>query len=318
MTAHQQNNVDSMRGLMTTESDSEAGLMTTESDSEPQRPASRFVKWRMLALMVGLAIGTAFVVYSRRGTSLNTFETFNQDGITMLNDISEVELPVVIRDFKISHPDFERDDKGFHEGLVETQLGDDEKPVYKGGVTIDSKESFDQWYRDTPGVNMRIEKKLQLKKNNQGQFEFDRHDYFPIDGEGFNDQRLGHNYFFTLEMRHTFMFHGDEVFSFRGDDDLWVFINGKLAIDLGGTHEAMEGTVKLSELPDLETGRAYNLHLFFAERHTVDSNFRIETSINLNEQVDPTLVGNNNDRCCLIDAINFLCFDEKQWWTFWC
>jgi fibro-slime domain-containing protein len=61
-----------------------------------------------------------------------------------------------------------------------------------------------------------------------------------------------------------------------------VFINRRLAIDLGGIHGAKRAEVVLdaraSEL-ELELGEIYPLHFFFAERHTEESNFTIETSI---------------------------------------
>lgn len=55
-----------------------------------------------------------------------------------------------------------------------------------------------------------------------------------------------------------------------------------LAIDLGGLHESKTGEVYLDQRrADLEIvpGNVYELHLFFAERHVITSDFSIETTI---------------------------------------
>lgn len=83
---------------------------------------------------------------------------------------------------------------------------------------------------------------------------------------------------------------GGEVFTFRGDDDLWMFINEQLVIDLGGTHSPLEASVNL----DLEAtrlglvrGQTYPMAIFHAERHTTGSNYRIETNISCFKVVEP-------------------------------
>lgn len=195
----------------------------------------------------------------------------------------------VIRDFDDTHPDFELPitDQLFERGLVSSELGPDDKPVYAhkaNSISTSGQDAFDQWYRDTPGVNQStsIDLTLRASAESPGMFVYDDPDFFPIDGQLLGNQRRPHNFHFTLEASTRFQYLGGEVFRFSGDDDMWVFINRRLAIDLGGTHSSLAASVSLDEAAErlgLVRGGMFPLHFFFAERHTSESHFNIETSI---------------------------------------
>lgn len=200
---------------------------------------------------------------------------------------ASISLTGTIRDFNDTHPDFEGV-IAVDPGIVEATLGGDGKPVYASATTTTTttgQANFDQWYRDTAGVNMSDSLSIMLDDpDNDGIYTYSNSSFFPIDGMLFGNQGRSHNYHFTFELATEFTYNGGETFSFTGDDDLWVFINDQLVIDLGGVHSALSDSVSLDTL-GLTLGETYSLNLFFAERHTVASTFRIDTSIVLRDMM---------------------------------
>jgi fibro-slime domain-containing protein len=194
----------------------------------------------------------------------------------------------LVRDFKLGnqsggHPDFETMPSALDTGIVETTLVDG-KPVYAhpGGNTSSTtgQAEFDQWYRDVPDVNRTFILGLHLVTTNGiSTFAAVKPSYFfPLDGQGFGNEGQNHNFGFTTEIHTAFKYQGGETFSFVGDDDVWVFIDNKLVIDLGGRHGQMSDSVDIDSL-GLTQGNDYDLAVFHAERHTTESNFQIQTTL---------------------------------------
>jgi fibro-slime domain-containing protein len=221
------------------------------------------------------------------------------------NDGCDV-LVGIVRDFNTvepnRHPDFEVfNGAQVAPGLVGPELDADRKPVYAShcelmpdaalcptGQQTTTKASFDQWYRNTPDVNHAF--LLYFKMAPVGNVvSFQSENFVPVDGVGFNDMYLAldgqmHNYGFTTELHVQFRYAGGESFTFKGDDDVWAFINGKLAMDLGGLHESREGSIALDDRAaelGIVKGNVYPLELFQAERHSTGSHFRIDSTLSL-------------------------------------
>jgi fibro-slime domain-containing protein len=201
-----------------------------------------------------------------------------------VNDGCGSSLLGVLRDFHNDHPDF-NDAVADDRGLVQDELGPDRKPVYaptSSSATTTGAANFNQWYRDTPGVNQSLEFTFPFVARDGGVLTYDDPEFFPLDDQLFGNEYLGHNFSFTSELHTDFAYRGGEVFTFTGDDDLWVFINGRLAIDLGGVHPAQTESFDLDARAasfGLEVGGSYPLDLFHAERHAANSTFRVDTTL---------------------------------------
>ncbi|MBN1654835.1 MAG: DUF4215 domain-containing protein [Deltaproteobacteria bacterium] len=127
--------------------------------------------------------------------------------------------------------------------------------------------------------------------------------FFPVDGDSFTPESERsyaqlpapiysddwgrepgeplHNFSFTSEVRYWFRYDAANTYTlnFTGDDDVWLFINNILAVDLGGIHTPVNGSVTLDESSaaayNIESGNVYNIAVFQAERQTTSSSYRL-------------------------------------------
>ena len=150
--------------------------------------------------------------------------------------------------------------------------------------------NFAKWYTDSPGYNMSQDFSLTLTEGAPGVYSYSSNSFFPIDNQLYGNQGRDHNYHFTLQLAGFLSFSSPtQTFSFTGDDDLWIFVNGKRFMDLGGVHTAVTGTFTGQDLLDagLLANTQYSFDMFFAERHTTESNLSITTSLTLTPVPDP-------------------------------
>lgn len=206
-----------------------------------------------------------------------------------------VTLDITVRDFKADGLLFEgRINSGT--GLVASTLGSDKKPVYNLSMWKEmygqevTQSMLDAFFNDVTGVNMKAQKTLMMFPEGNGYYVIDSSKdaagnsldgFFPIDNELFGNEDNKHNYHFSVEIHTKFKYVQGATFEFKGDDDVWVYFNNKLVIDLGGVHGASRKTVNVDEIAadlGIKPGDIVSFDMFYMERHLSGSNMYIRTN----------------------------------------
>ena len=140
--------------------------------------------------------------------------------------------------------------------------------------------------------------------------------YFAEDGKRSYNTELGtyrgRNYGYTLASNGEFVFNEEDelYFEFEGDDDVYLFINNQLVLDIGAGHSISNASINVNEYVawarevvknpsnytaeelvraqalDLEDGEIASFDFYYMERHGYGANCRIVTNMHV---TDPSL-----------------------------
>ena len=137
----------------------------------------------------------------------------------------------------------------------------------------------------------------------------------------------------------------DMTFEFSGDDDVWVFVDGKLVLDIGGIHNAIKGDINFNtgvatvykgqtntgvKTTNIytsnvlgtnwknETNKVHTLQVFYLERGEGESNCKIKFNLEIKDQLQVTKsLGNKAEddkdlKALLSNRFNFKIYSSED------
>ena len=192
-------------------------------------------------------------------------------------------LTGTVRDFNNSHPNFGQGSPftGALTGIVDATLtGSAPTPVFVQGdrevppVNFTTHNDFNQWWQGT-GTPFAMN-----FSEAGGEFSYDGADAIP--GAQFFAAGNG-NFLYTLQFSGLLSFEEGDFFDAASDDDLWIFVNKQLVLEMGGVHAPTSASFSAGDLMafNMVAGEKYSLDVFYAERNVSQAELILRTNMSI-------------------------------------
>lgn len=163
--------------------------------------------------------------------------------------------------------------------LFDAALGDEAGSFAHPDNSGYTASSFAGLWTDTLGTNLSQTVPFKMVQQPSGAYEYSSNNFYPADGKLFGTKDFGgHNQYFTVEWHLSFTADSGQWLNFACDDEVFIYVNGVLVVDLAGK-VASHAQLAMFDRLKLVEGQKYNVDIFYADRHKIGHSVKFTTNV---------------------------------------